>query len=75
MKPTVSKLLHYLSGIIGFVGVLALIGAWIAGDGTFLGLARERLYFDAIAISLVGIGYRLGSIIHFWEEQKGAGKI
>lgn len=59
-----SKLLHVLAVIVGIVGFLALVGAWIAGDEDFLGFAQEHLFSDATGLLLLAILLALGTLIH-----------
>jgi len=66
-----SQILHIVAFISGIVGVLALIGAWIATANTiFLGLSEEHLFNDAIALLLVSIAFGIGTLIHQNEEKK-----
>ena len=71
-KLLTSKALHSGSAIITTLGALCVPAAWIAGSGTFIGLSQNDLYINAAVISLVGIGYRLATIIHFLEEEREA---
>ncbi len=60
-----SKTLTNLSIIIGLLGVLALIGAWVAGaEGTVLGMSQQHLFWDAAVLLLVAIWLKLGAIYH-----------
>ena len=67
-----SPILHMVSFISGILGVLALIGAWIATvNGSFLGLSEGHLFNDAIALLLVSISFGIGTLIHHHEEGIG----
>ena len=64
-----SPILHMVAFISGILGVLALIGAWIATvNGSFLGLSVGHLFNDAIALLLVSISFGIGTLIHHYEE-------
>ena len=69
-----SPTLHGISAISGIVGALALIGAWIAGTGTFLGFSQEHLFNDSVSLLLVSIAFGIGTLIHMQEESKGRRK-
>jgi len=67
-----SPILHMVAFISGILGVLALIGAWIATVNTsFLGLSEGHLFNDAIALLLVSISFGIGTLIHHHEEGMG----
>ena len=65
-----APILHGISAISGVTGALALIGAWIAGTGTFLGFSQGHLYNDATGLLLTSIAFGLGTLIHLLEEGK-----
>ena len=66
-----SPILHIVSAITGVIGVLALIGAWIATfNGSFLGLSEQHLFNDAMALLLVSVAFGIGTLIHQNEERK-----
>ena len=66
-----SKILHVVTFISGILGVLALIGAWIAGEGgRFLGIIQQHLFYDSFALFMFAILLALGTIIHQNEEGK-----
>ena len=51
-----STIIHGASIVFGIWGGLALIGAWLAGDGgSFLGFSQQHLYNDAIVLQLIAI--------------------
>ena len=63
-----SKTLHFLSYTSGSIGVLALLGAWIARSGLFLGMSQQHLFNDAIVLILVAIWLNLSTLIHLKTE-------
>ena len=63
-----SPILHMIAAIAGVLGVLALISAWIAGRGTFLGMTQAHLFEDTKALLLVSIAFGIGTLIHLKEE-------
>ncbi len=67
-----SKVLHVLSVIAGLWGVLALIGAWIAGEnGTIWGFSQQHCFYDAVVLTLIAIWLQLGVMHHMMLEKKG----
>ncbi len=52
---------HYLARGLFFLAFLALLGAWLTGltGGSLLGLSEQHLFYDAIVLSLFGIGMHL----------------
>jgi len=64
-----TPILHRVAAIAGVVGVLALIGAWIAGNGSFLGFTQEHLFEDAKALLLVSIAFGIGALFHQQQEK------
>ncbi|OGY46248.1 MAG: hypothetical protein A2744_04625 [Candidatus Buchananbacteria bacterium RIFCSPHIGHO2_01_FULL_44_11] len=51
-----SSLIHGTSIVTGIWGALALLGAWLAGQGgTFWGFSQSHLFNDAIALQLIAI--------------------
>lgn len=66
-----SPILHGISAIMGIVGFLALIGAWIATtQGSFLGLSEEHLFNDVKGLFLGAIAFGIGTLIHQHDESK-----
>ena len=63
-------ILPAIAMVSGIVGVLALIAAWIASSGTFLGLSQEHFFEDAKALLLVSIAFGIGTLIHQHEEKR-----
>ncbi len=67
-----SKVFHVLNVIIGFVGVIALFSAWIAGkNGTVLGFNQDHLFKDAQILILIAIWISIATIHHLKLEEKG----
>jgi hypothetical protein len=51
-----SSFIHGVSIIAGVWGVLALVGAWLAGqNGTIFGFTQQHCYNDAIVLTLISI--------------------
>jgi len=51
-----SLFIHGVSIVAGIWGVLALIGAWLAGqNGTIWGFTQQHCYNDAIILTLISI--------------------
>ena len=51
-----SKIIHIVSIVAGIWGALALIGAWLAGDGgTIFGFSQQHCIYDAIILELISI--------------------
>jgi hypothetical protein len=48
------------------LGILALVGAWITEiiDRPLLGMSQEHLFFDAIALTVLGIAFMADSMLH-----------
>lgn len=54
-----------LSIVAGALGVLALLGAWLAGPRElFFGLTEQHLFADAAVLLLIAIWLKLGAIYH-----------
>jgi len=66
-----SQALHFLFVLIAGLGVIALLGAWVAGEaGTFAGFSQEHLFNDAQSLFLLAIIFGIGTRIHQVEEGK-----
>jgi len=67
-----SKVFHVGSVIAGFWGILALIGAWLAGEnGTIWGFSQQHCFFDAIILMLIAIWLAVSTMHHMKLEEKG----
>lgn len=65
-----SSVMHWIARIAGIWGVLALIGAWVAGgDGTVLGFSQQHLYYDAIVITLISISALVCALVYLQQEK------
>ena len=67
-----SKILHVLGAISGWVGVVALLSAWGAGEnGTVAGFTQGHLFTDASVLVLIAIWMQLATTHHMKLEAKG----
>ncbi len=67
-----SSLMRLAMIVAGSAGFLALIGAWLAGEGgSFAGLSQGHLFFDAIALELVSVSAGVCALIYIKREQMG----
>ena len=65
-----SSIMHWSARILGIWGGLALIGAWIAGEGgTALGFSQQHLYNDAIILTLVSISALVCAMVYLQQEK------
>lgn len=67
MKTTTStSFFVYLGRICFALAFLALVGAWATQltGGAILGFSQQHLFFDAIVLSLFGIGMFLDALWH-----------
>lgn len=66
-----SNTLHFLSYTSGIVGVLALLGAWMAHlNGTFITMSEQHLFSDATVLLLVAIWLNLSTLVHLKTDGK-----
>lgn len=64
---TKSSFIHGLSIATAILGALALIAAWIAGEGgTALGFSQSHLFNDAITLTLLSIS---GGVCAIYRRQ------
>ena len=56
----------YLGRIFFALAFLAFLGAWLTqfSGGTLFGFSQQHLFFDAIILSLLGIGMFLDALWH-----------
>lgn len=65
-----SLIMHWIARVVGIWGGLALVGAWIAGEGgTALGFSQQHLYNDAIVLTLVSISALVCAILYLQQEK------
>ncbi len=51
-----SSFIHGIAIVSGIWGMLALIGAWLAGEsGTIWGFTQQHCFFDAIVLELISV--------------------
>lgn len=51
-----SSMMHIVSIVTGIWGALALVGAWLAGDGgTIFEFSQQHYIYDAIILELISI--------------------
>jgi hypothetical protein len=68
----ISKVLHVLSVIVGFAGIItALAGAFAGADTLVWGLTREHLFFCSGLLMLIAIWFSISTIHHLKLEEKG----
>lgn len=59
------KQLTNASIFVGFLGVLALLGAWYVGTEGFLwNMSQQHLFTNSIVLVLIAIWLKLGAIYH-----------
>ncbi len=65
-----APILHGVAAILAVLGLLALIGTWLAADGgTILGYTEEHLYSDTITFFLGSIAFGIATLIHHHTEK------
>ena len=66
-----STITHNTSIVFGIWGGLALVGAWLAGEGgIFFGFSQQHLYNDAVVLQLIAISAGICTLIRRQLEQK-----
>lgn len=65
-----SETLHWITAISLTFGALSLLGAWLAGKGTFVGFTQQHLFTDATNLFLLSIATGVGTLIHQNLERK-----
>lgn len=52
--------------IAGFLALIALVCAWMTEitNKSILGMDQQHLFFDSIALSLIGIGSMIDALLH-----------
>lgn len=67
-----SSFIHGVSIVTGIWGMLALIGAWLAGqDGTIFGFTQQHCYNDAIVLILISISAGVCALYRRQLEREG----
>ena len=70
-KTKWSPTLHKIACVLGVVGTLAIVAAWIASrQGSFLGMSEIHLFNDAKSLLLASIAFGVGTLIHQNEEKR-----
>ena len=65
-----SSMMHWIARVVGIWGGLALIGAWVAGEGgTVLGFSQQHLYNDAIVLTLISISALVCTIVYLQQDK------
>ena len=68
---TYSKTIHYISIVTGIWGLIALIGAWLAGEnGRIFGFTQQHCYNDAIVLTLISISAGICAIYRYQIEKE-----
>jgi membrane protein DedA with SNARE-associated domain len=67
-----SSFIHGASIVAAIWGVLALIGAWLAGEnGTIWGFSQEHCFNDAIVLMLISISAGVCALYRRQLEREG----
>ena len=67
-----SIMMHGVSIVVGIWGVLALVGAWLAGDGgTAFGFSQFHLFADATILQLIAISAGICALYRRQLEREG----
>lgn len=68
----ISKAMHIITILVGFLGIGVLVAAGIAGDDSLVfGLSREHLLFCSIIVFLIAIYMQIATIHHMMLEKDG----
>ena len=67
-----STLIHGVSIVTAIWGFLALVGAWLAGDGgTIFGFSQLHCYLNAIVLLLISISAGMCALYRRQLEREG----
>lgn len=67
-----SSFFHGISIVAAVWGVLALVGAWLAGEnGTIFGFTQEHCFNDAIVLTLISISAGICALYRRQVEREG----
>ena len=67
-----STFIHGVSIVTGLWGMLALIGAWLAGqNGTIFGFTQQHCFNDAIVLTLISISAGVCALYRRQLEREG----
>ena len=67
-----SKLMHVVSVIVGFIGVIAFVGAVFGGsDNLVFGITKVDALLCAAILILIAIWTQIATIHHMMLEKKG----
>ena len=67
-----SSLMHWISIVTGIWGALALLAAWVAGEGgTAFGFSQSHLFNDAIVLQLIAISAGVCALYRRQLEKEG----
>ena len=67
-----SKVMHVVSVVVGFIGVIVFLGAVLNGsDNLVFGITKADALACAAVLILIAIWTQIGTIHHMMLEQKG----
>ena len=67
-----SSFIHGVSIVAGIWGALALLGAWLAGEGgTIFGFSQLHCFYDAIVLELISVSAGICALYRRQLEHDG----
>ena len=64
-----SSLMHGAMIVAGSIGFLALLGAWVAGEGgTIFGFSQQHLFWDALNLQIIAVAAGVCALIYIKRE-------